>query len=105
MRSTHTAPHKRGTYGKSSTAPEPVTCICQLIRAPRETAPADRIQRLRLHVQQPAHRSVPLGALQTRLRRTCVVGWDEVQRREGAIRRPAERLAQWRLSVAAFVSL
>ena len=94
-----------GTYGKSRTAPEPVARICQLIRASREAAPADGIQRLRLHVQQPAHRRAPLGALQTRLRRTCVVGRDEVQRRESAIRRSAERLAQWRLPVSAFVRL
>jgi hypothetical protein len=98
-----------GAYGKSSTTPEPVTRIRQLIRAPRKTAPAptpaDRSQRLRLHVQQPAHRRVPLDALQARLRCTCVVGWDEVQRREGAIRRSAERLALWRLSVSTFVRL
>ena len=96
---------ERGAYGKSSAAPEPVARIRQLIRAPRESAAADRSQRLRLHVHQPAHRRVPLGALKVGLRRTRVVGWDEMQRREGAIRRSPERLAEWRLCVPAFVRL
>ena len=102
---THTPQERDWAYGKSGTAPEPVTRVRQLVRAPREAAPADRGQRLSLHVQQPAHRRVPLGALQARLRRTGVVGRDEVQRRDGAIRRSAERLALWRLSVSAFVRL
>jgi len=34
-----------------------------------------------------------------------VVRWDEVQRRERAVRRPAERFALWRLSVTTFVRL
>ena len=106
MRISHSTPQERGgAYGKSSAAPEPVARIRQLVRAPRESAAADRGQRFRLHVHQPAHRRVPLGALQVGLRRTCVVGWDEMQRREGAICWSPERLAEWRLCVPAFVCL
>jgi hypothetical protein len=87
-------------YGESGTTPEPIARICQLVRAPCEAATG-----LRLHVQQPAHGRVPLGALQARLRRTRVLRRDEVQRRERAVRWPAERLALRRLSVSAFVRL
>jgi len=91
---------RKMTYGEGGTTPEPVARIRQLVRAPRKAAAG-----LRLHVQQPAHRRVPLGALQARLRRTRVVLRDEVQRRERAVRRSAERLALRRLSVSAFVRL
>jgi hypothetical protein len=82
-------------YDESGTTPEPVACICQLVRASREAATG-----LRLHVQQQ-RTSCGAGApaAQRVLRR------DEVQRREHAVRRPAERLALRRLSISTFVCL
>jgi hypothetical protein len=71
----------RWAYGKSSTTSKPVTRIRQLIRAPRKATPAGRSQRLRLHVQQPAHCRVPLDALQARLLRTCARGRNTLVRR------------------------